>query len=444
MRTLYFDCFSGASGDMILGALIDAGADFEKIREGLAKLDMGGYTLGVKKVNKHGVMASQFLVHIEGDQHGHHGHAHAHHHEHPHEHGHEHGHDHGHGHHHGTKHEHAHSHAHDAHSHQPHRHLKDIETLIHKADLPEDVKTASLKTFRRIGECEAEIHGTTLDKIHFHEVGAIDSIVDIVGAHLALRQLKPDRIVASPLHVGTGTVKCAHGVMPVPAPATALLLRGAPSYGGEVQGELVTPTGVALITQWAHAYGPLPEMTVAAVGVGSGTKDLPDRPNVLRVFVGESAGAAPKTETIVVVEANLDDMNPELYPPLITALLESGARDAFLTPIVGKKGRPGHLVTVLADESKLDAMTRVLFANTTTLGLRMRREDRICLERSWKTARTPWGDVRVKIGEMNGTITVASPEFEDCARVAHESGVTAMAVYDAAKAAATKGELENV
>jgi hypothetical protein len=231
--------------------------------------------------------------------------------------------------------------------------------------------------------------------------------------------------------------------MPVPAPATALLLRGAPSYGGAVQGELVTPTGAALVTQWADAYGPMPGMTVNAVGVGSGAKDLPDRPNILRVFVGDGIGTLPKTETIVVVEANLDDMNPELYPPLIGALLESGARDAFLTPIVGKKGRPGHLVTVLADESKLDAMTRALFANTTTLGLRMRREDRICLERSWKTAHTPWGDVRVKIGTMNGAVTVSSPEFEDCARVAREAGVSALAVYDAAKAAATKGELDN-
>ncbi len=394
MKTLYFDCFSGAAGDMIVGALIDAGADFSKIRDGLMSLGVEGYDVAIEKVKKKGVMATKFHVNIA--EHGH-----------------------------------------------PHRHLKHIVAIIEKGDLPAGVKEASLETFRRIAVAEAEVHGSTIEKVHFHEVGAVDSIVDIVGAHLALDQLKPDRIESSALHVGSGTVKCAHGVMPVPAPATALLLRNVPAYGGTVEGELVTPTGAALIAQLATKFGPQPEMTVDTIGAGAGTKDLPDRPNVLRVLIGQAAGVAAASETIVVIEANIDDMNPELFPPLVKDLLAAGARDAFLTPILGKKGRPAHLVTVLADDAAVPRVTDALFRGSTTLGVRMRREERICLEREWKHVKTPWGDVRVKLGRRNGSLTNAAPEFDDCATVAESARVSVRQVYDAAHAAATKGEWAN-
>lgn len=397
MKTLYFDCFCGASGDMILGALVDAGADFGAIRQALKALDVSGYSLAAEKATKHGIMATQFTVNIDA--------AHA----------------------------------------QPRRHLRHIVEIIEGGDLPLEVKQASIETFRTLAQCEAEVHGTSPEDIHFHEVGAVDSIVDIVGAHLALHQLKPQRIVSSPLPVGSGTVKCEHGVLPVPAPATALLLRGTPSYGGDVQGEMVTPTGAALITQLAEAFGPMPEMHVNSIGVGSGTKDVPDRPNVLRVFLGETDGTGPETEkeTIVVIEANIDDMNPELFPSLIAQLIDTGARDAFLTPILGKKGRPALLVTVLADEDKVTEVTGVLFRGSTTLGLRMRREQRVCLKREWKNVGTPWGKVAVKIGRIDRESIRTSPEYEDCARLAREAGVSALGVYEVAYAAAIKGEFED-
>ena len=394
MNLLYFDCACGASGDMIVGALLDLGADFAELEQRLKTLGVEGYGLRAEKIKKKGVMATKFYVDID-ETHG-----------------------------------------------QPHRHLRHIVEIIERGDLPGDVKRASLETFQRIAVAEAEVHGSTPEKIHFHEVGAVDSIVDIVGAHLALHQIAPDRIESSPLHVGSGTVKCAHGVMPVPAPATALLLRGVPSYGGTVEGELVTPTGAALIAQLAQKFGPQPAMTTDRIGVGSGTRDLPDRPNVLRVMLGQAVQESVARETITVIEANLDDMNPELYPPLIDALFAAGARDAFVTAITGKKGRPGHLVTALVDGEKSDAVAEALFANSTTLGLRMRREERITLDREWKRATTPWGAVKVKIGRRNGRLFNSAPEFDDCRRVAEAANVPVRDVYNAAAAAAVRGDWE--
>jgi pyridinium-3,5-bisthiocarboxylic acid mononucleotide nickel chelatase len=479
MKILYFDCFCGAAGDMLLGALIDAGADFAEIERRLASLGVGGYHLHCAPVNKRGIMAMNFDVHT-GDHphphdhgrahdhghehapahshghahshthththehshdHGHtHTHAHGHTHEHPHEHGHSHAQDHGHDHHdpaHGHAHEHTHEHTH-GHDHV-HRHLKDIVKIINAGDLPDAVKSAAIATFERIAVAEAKVHGTTPDKIHFHEVGAVDSIVDIVGVHLALDQLKPDRIESSPVHLGKGTVKCAHGVMPVPAPATALLLEGVPSYAADVDGELTTPTGAALIAQLAQAFGPMPPMRVLATGNGAGNKDLPDRPNIVRVFLGEAIEARP-TATINVIEANIDDMSPELLAPVIGTLLDAGARDAFFTPVFGKKGRPGHLLTVLAKDEERDALARLILEQTTTFGLRMRREERIELEREWREVDTPWGRVRIKLGGSNGAATVQSPEFEDCRRVAETAHIPVRRVYEAALAAAVKGE----
>lgn len=395
MRTLYFDCFSGASGDMLAGALIDAGADFEEVRAGLESLQVGGFTVAADKVNKRGIVATQFSVHLE-----------------------------------------------DGHP-QPERHLQDILEIIETGDFPGEVKAASAETFRRIAECEARIHGTTAENIHLHEVGAVDSIVDIVATHLALHILGAEQVLSSPLNVGSGMVKTAHGVLPVPAPATAALLKGVPSYGSEVDAELVTPTGAALIAQVACGYGPMPAMVIEAVGYGSGTKELPGRANVLRVFIGESAKSLPQTECIVVIEANVDDMNPELLPPLIEDLIAKGARDAFLTPILGKKGRPGYVITVLCDEAKVPEMVPILFSGSTTFGVRMRTERRICLEREWKMVDTPWGPVRVKVGRFHDQVTCASPEFEECRRVAEKGRVPVLAVYEAARAAAVKGEMRD-
>ena len=392
MKVLYFDCFCGASGDMIVGALLDAGADFGKLRAALESLGVAGFTVSAEKVKKHGIMATQFRVEVE------------------HEHGH------------------------------PHRHLGDILEIIERGELPAAVKEASARTFRRLAECEAAIHGSAIEEVHFHEVGAVDSIVDIIGAHWALNDLGVETVSASPLNVGSGTVHTAHGVLPVPAPATARLLQGVPSYGSEVVLELVTPTGAALVTQCAQSYGPAPEMRIAAIGYGAGTKDLPDRANVLRVLVGETDGALPAGECVTVIEANIDDMNPELFPPLIAGLIGRGARDAFVTPIVGKKGRPAFLITVLADAERVDAVISGMFHESTTLGMRIRQERRVCLEREWQTVETPWGAVRVKIGRFQGQITCKSPEFEDCRRLAEEKGVPVLAVYERAKAAALEGE----
>ena len=396
MRVLYFDCSCGASGDMIVGALVDAGVPFESLQKALLSLRVHGCDVSVAKVKKHGIMATKFSVNAREN--------------------------------------------HD----QPHRYLDDILEIIEQGDLPAEVKHSSASVFRRIAECEARIHGAAVDEIHFHEIGAVDSIVDIVGASFALHELRVQRIVSSPLNLGSGTVRTAHGIMPVPAPATAALLSGAPSYGSEVDGELVTPTGAALITGCASAYGPMPQMNIETVGYGCGARDLPDRANVLRAIIGETAETMPETEPIVVIEANIDDMNPELLPPLISDLLEKGARDVFLVPILGKKGRPAHLVTVLCDEAKLTELMPRLFYGSTTFGVRIRTDRRICLKREWKKAKTPWGDVRVKVGRFKGQVTCLSPEFEDCRRLAQERGVPVLAVYEWAHAVAVKGDLQDV
>ena len=395
MKTLYFDCFCGASGDMIMGALIDAGADFDFIKSALGSLGVSGFEVSAEKVSKNGISATQFSVHLDAD------------------------------------------------IEQPHRHLRHILEIIEKGDLPEKVKAASAETFRLIAECEAEVHGTTVEKVHFHEVGAVDSIVDIVGAHLALDNIGVERIEASKLIVGSGTVKTEHGVLPVPAPATALLLKGVPFEAGDLVGEMVTPTGAALVTQLAASFGPAPEMLVESIGYGCGTRNYEDRPNVLRVLIGESAEADFAGQQVTVIDANIDDMNPEILPTLLTDLIEKGARDAFLTPLLGKKGRPAHMITVICDEAKVQELVGVIFRGSTTLGVRMRQESRICLHRHWYTVATRWGEVRIKVGEFDGERTVASPEFEDCNKLARSAGVSVLEVYNAALAAANSGELDD-
>lgn len=392
MKTLYFDCFSGISGDMTVGALIDAGADFKTLQTGLASLKVAGFTLTAEKITKKGIAATQFDVVL------------------------------------------------DAHEHHPHRHLRHVVEIINGGALPAQVKEAAIATFQLLANAEAAVHGTTPEKVHFHEVGAVDSIVDIVAAQYALHLLGIEDVQCSPLNTGSGTVEAAHGVMPVPAPATALLLQGKPTYSDGVQAELVTPTGAALVAQRASAFGPAPSMIAEAIGYGSGQRDLPDRANVLRVVIGECAALLPGLETISVIEANIDDMSGELFPPLLEDLIERGARDAFITPLLGKKGRPAHCVTVLCDAAKVQELARALFAGSTTLGVRIREEKRIVLDREWKSVHTLWGEVRIKIGSHEGVHRSAAPEFEDCRTAAEAAKVPVRQVYEAALAAALKGE----
>ncbi|MCC6142652.1 MAG: nickel pincer cofactor biosynthesis protein LarC [Candidatus Hydrogenedentes bacterium] len=478
MKVLYLDCFSGISGDMTVGALIDAGVDVNLLREGIVSLGLPGVEIRAQKLVKKGITATKFDVLVDGrhaEDHEHHhpdqqGHDHGHEHEHTHEHVHHHRHDHDHGHghvhthgphthehhHHDHGHDHVHSHDHDHdhthvhthahshhhshdHGHEPHRHLPEIVALIQGAALPQPVKDAAIETFELLGAAEAAVHGTTIDQVHFHEVGAIDSIVDIVAAQYALHLLGVEEVHCSPLHVGAGTVKCAHGIMPVPAPATALLLKGRPTYGGAVQGELVTPTGAALIAQRVKRFGGAPEMLVDTIGYGSGTKDLADRPNVLRVMMGEAA-VERGMDTVAILEANVDDMSGELVAPLIEALLAAGARDAFSTAVSGKKGRPAQRITAICDEAKTRLCAEQFFRHSTTFGVRVRSEKRYVLDREWKRARTPWGDVRVKLGSWDGELLQQAPEFEDCREVAEKAGIPVRQVYAAAAAAASRGE----
>jgi hypothetical protein len=265
--------------------------------------------------------------------------------------------------------------------------------------------------------------------------------MDIVGAHMALHRLGVDRIAASKAPTGSGTIACAHGVLPVPAPATALLLEGVPTYGGSLEGELVTPTGAALLAQLAESFGPAPEMRIEKVGYGSGTRDHADRANVLRAVLGEGAeGQLPGRETITIIETNLDDMAPELLAPVIDDALAKGARDAFVSPMMGKKGRPGFILTVLCDVELASTLVELLLLSTTTFGVRMRTEQRVCLPRAWKMVATRWGAVRVKIGTLSNGEERRAPEYEDCRQVAQDSRALVLEVYQAAMAAAVRGE----
>ncbi|MFM1919767.1 MAG: nickel pincer cofactor biosynthesis protein LarC [Candidatus Hydrogenedentota bacterium] len=404
MRVAYFDCYSGISGDMTVGALIDAGADFDKIRAAVDSISIHGFALACDKVGKKDVQATKFRVRLDKNvQH-------------------------------------------------PHRHLKHVVELIEAADLPDSVKADAIKIFEIIGHAEAKVHGTTIERVHFHEVGAIDSIVDIVSACYGLHLLGVEAVYASNIHVGAGTVKCAHGVMPVPAPATALILTGVPTYGGQVQGELTTPTGAAILKHFARGFGECPVMRVEAIGHGAGDKGLPDRANVVRVQVGELAEAAVREtshatavpgETIAVIEATIDDMPGELFPPLVEALLSAGAKDAFWTAAHGKKGRPACVVTALASPSDADRIAQVYFDNSSTLGVRIREERRLVRSREQRSVETPWGLVRVKVVPDAGAARQAAPEFEDCKSAAVKAGVPVKQVYEAALAAAVREEWVN-
>lgn len=386
MRTAYFDCFSGISGDMTLGALIDAGLNFDKVGALLATLNVPGYDLSTEKVTKHGIAGTKFHVHVR--------------HPGPH-----------------------------------HRRLQDIAALIHGSALEPSVQARALAVFTRLAEAEATIHQTTVDQVHFHEVGAIDSIVDIVGAVTGLHLLGIQRVLASPVNVGAGFVRAAHGVLPVPAPATAELLKGIPTYARGNDGELTTPTGAALLATLAESFGPLPHMCVEHIGYGAGTKDLSQAPNLLRVFIGEDSSRGD-ADMISVVEANLDDMNPEWFEYAQEQLFALGALDVFYTPIFMKKNRPATKLTALCDLGKVDPIVDTLFRDTSTFGVRTYEVRRQKLHRLSQTVETPYGPVAVKIGRWRGQIVQISPEYESCRQAARLCGVPLKDVYQAAEAQA--------
>ncbi|HEY6510298.1 MAG TPA: nickel pincer cofactor biosynthesis protein LarC [Vicinamibacterales bacterium] len=399
MKVLYVDCFSGVAGDMLLGALIDAGVPLSDVRGALGSLAIDADTVWTERVTRAGLAATKFCVRGQ-DTPSHHEHDH-HQHDHSHAHGHSHGHDHG--------HHHAEPHG--------HRTLAEISRLIDGSALSPTGRDRALALFRRLGEAEAAVHGTSFDQVHLHEVGALDSIIDIVGSVHALERLGVDRVVSSPLNVGSGSITSAHGTYPVPAPATLRLLRDAPVYAGSQQAELVTPTGALLVTDYATSFGPMPAMRVAEIGYGAGSRDFADTPNVTRVVIGETGDLAP-ADRVLVVEAEIDDMNPQLFGGLIESLLAQGALDAFYTPIYMKKGRPGTLVTVIAPPSAREAVAAALFRDTTTIGIRYREADRECLSRETIVVPTAAGEIRVKVARRAGQLVNAAPEFDDCVRAA--------------------------
>jgi uncharacterized protein (TIGR00299 family) protein len=443
MKIAYFDCFSGISGDMTLGALLHAGADVEALREGLASLNLSGWELRVRPVTRHGISAIDVEVHVEGVPATATGGSHAHD---PHSHG-AHGHPH--------DHEHAHTHSReDPHSHGPHVHaqpqrgLREIRALIAASALPGVVKERATAVFQRLGEAEARIHACDVEEIHFHEVGAVDSIVDITGSVLALHLLGVERVACSPLPTGRGFVRAAHGLLPVPAPATLDLLRGLPIVPSGIEGELVTPTGAALMACLAEEFGPTPSMRVSAIGYGAGKKEF-ETPNLLRVCIGDGVGdtsrstphyqpstPAAEASTVALIEANLDDMNPQLYGYVMDRLFAAGALDVTLAPIQMKKNRPGITLGILCEPDAVPAMAEILFSETSTLGLRTSQWERICLEREWIEAPTEYGTIRVKIGRSQGRVYVVTPEFDDCRREASARGVPLKEVQAAATAAA--------
>lgn len=388
MKLAYFDCFSGISGDMTLGALVDAGCAVEQLRSELRGLQVPGWDLTAEKVWKNGMAATYVKVKTE-DQ-------------------------------------------------STHRTLNTILEILQKSKLAQAVRERATAIFQKLGEAEACVHDVPLEKIHFHEVGAVDAIVDIVGACIGFEALGIEKFACSALNVGSGTAKMAHGVLPVPAPATARMLTGKPTYSNGVQRELVTPTGAAIVATLCDSFGPQPPMSVSAIGYGAGTADLEGQPNVLRIMVGEEVSATRGEEKgalagvpgllgfdeeIAVIEANLDDMNPQIYGYFLEKALGAGALDVYTTPVQMKKNRPGTLLTVLCKPQDTNALMSLIFAETTTFGVRTYRAQRRVLPREWVNVATDYGDVRIKVSRVNGRILHVAPEFEDCRKLAEEKKV---------------------
>ena len=428
-RVLYIDAFAGIAGDMLTAALIDLGAPLDQIRDGLLALPLRGYALEAVATTRGPFAATRFIVSPveapasalrpaapalpEQDD----GHSHSH----------------GHGHSHSHAHRHDHGHAHiqlDPWPDQPHRDWREIREMIAQSALPGRVRQRALATFSRLAAAEARVHGVPVEEVAFHEVGAVDSIVDIVGACLAMELLQIDRLVSGPLPMGSGMIHTAHGATPLPAPATLQVLVGFPVVPGPPGREHVTPTGAALVAALAEP-GPMPAMTVLGVGHGAGTRDPADLPNVVRVVLGAERVADSPTR-VVVIEAQMDDLSGEHLPPLLEALLEAGALDAYATHTLMKKGRPGLLVSALATPPLADAVTRALLRHGSTFGARRYSTERQVLDRAHVAVETPWGSVRVKTGRLDGALVHASPEHEDVAALARSAGVPVPVVHAAA------------
>jgi hypothetical protein len=393
MKIAYFDCFSGISGDMTLGALVDLGLEPDLLVGELKKLKLEGYRLSFDRADKHGITGTK--AHVELIHNHEHSHDHDHHHEHHHS-----------------------------------RNLNDIRELIENSDLGEDVKEKSLSIFTRLGKAEAKVHNTTIDKVHFHEVGAVDSIVDIVGSVIGILALGIEKIYSSPLSLGTGFTKSEHGIIPIPAPATVELIKGIPVRQSGIRSELVTPTGAAIISTLSESFGSMPEMILGKVGYGVGTRDIDEQPNLLRVCMGE-VKSSYQQDSVSVVETNIDDMSPQVYELLMDKLLDIGALDVFLTPIIMKKSRPAIKLTALVETPNLQKVYDCIFAETTTIGIRIYEVGRKKLGREMIEVDTEYGKVRVKLGKIGDETVKFIPEYEDCKRIANENGLPLIKIQQA-------------
>jgi pyridinium-3,5-bisthiocarboxylic acid mononucleotide nickel chelatase len=389
MKTVYFDCFAGISGDMTIGALLDAGVDFDALKNQLATLALSGYELSVEKVKRSGIAATKFNVKVEEEK-------------------------------------------------QPARKLADISEIIHNSPLSESVKARSMGVFEKLAIAEAHVHGTTVDRIHFHEVGAVDSIIDVIGAMIGFELLDIENFLASPLRVGFGAIQVAHGVMPVPAPATAELVKGLPVYAGEIEGEFVTPTGAAIVAALCESYGTMPMMQIERIAYGAGTRNPKGFPNALRIVIGEVEEGAQQIEeaqTVVVIETNIDDMNPQAYGYVMDKAFALGALDVFVTPIQMKKDRPAVMLTALCERKNFEALVSLILSETTTLGVRYYEAKRRTLARQIEEVETAYGKVRVKVARLGNRTLHFQPEFEDCAKIAEKTGISLIEIQSAASAA---------
>ena len=380
MRVAYFDCHSGISGDMILGALVDAGVDLRSIRKKLSLLGLKDYEIKSRRV-KRGLFGGTKIDVVVSPQ---------------------------------------------AHTHS--RTFSDIEKLLKRSKLPKTIREDSIAIFERLARAEAKVHRTQIDKVHFHEVGAVDSIVDIVGGVIGMRELDVRRVYSSPLNTGAGTVQSEHGVLPVPAPATLELLKGIPCYSNGIPYELTTPTGAVMIGFWAEAFQSLPLMKIVGSGYGAGSHVIQEQANLLRIIVGEmEAGSGGR---IVLVETNVDDMNPEFYDHIMDMLFSAGALDVFYTPVMMKKNRPAVKISVLVPPAKREAVSHILLTETSTFGIRFSEMDRIILDRQNMDLQTPYGKVRVKVGSLEGQVVQCSPEYEICKKIARKKKIPVKTVYD--------------
>ncbi|MBT1073672.1 nickel pincer cofactor biosynthesis protein LarC [Geobacter grbiciae] len=380
MKILYCDCFAGIAGDMTVAALLDLGVPFEVVEGAVKQLPLphSSYSLAVERTSRKGIAAARFVVHVE--------------------------------------------------EHQPHRHYADIAAMIEESTLAEGVKEKAQRIFFRLAEAEAKVHGVEIGRVHFHEVGAVDSIVDIVGAAAALEWLGIDAIHAAPLPLGSGFVETAHGRLPVPAPATAELLRGLPIHGEAGSGERVTPTGAAILAALATGFGRAPAMTVTGVGCGAGTKDFEDIPNVLRLFVGEAEGGLLRDE-VCIIETHIDDMNPEILGHVLERLMEAGALDAAFSPLQMKKNRPAVKLTVIARPGQRDELAALVLRETSAIGVRFYPAGRLKLAREKEERPTSLGPVTVKVIRDGGRVVRVTPEYDACRRIAAEREMSLLEVY---------------